>query len=67
LVESSLFAVFSTDAEISFEVFRHSSSPAELRAIPVVVLPCSSVPLQSQPLQLVIENQPRQFVSGTPK
>jgi hypothetical protein len=30
LVESSLFAVFPTDAEISFEVFRHSSSPAEL-------------------------------------
>jgi len=66
LVESSLFAVHPTDAGISFEVFRHSSSPVELQAIPLVVLPCSSVPLQSQPLQLVIENQADPIV-GTPK
>jgi hypothetical protein len=56
LVESSLYAVSPTDAGISFEVFRHSSRPLELQAIPKVSLPCSSVPLQSEVQQLVIEN-----------
>ena len=56
LVESFLFAVYPTDAGVSFEVFRHSSSPLKLRTIPVASLPCSSVPLQSPPSQLVIEN-----------
>jgi hypothetical protein len=67
LVESSLYAVCSTDADISFEVFRHSGSPPELRAIPMVILPCSSVPLQSEPSQLVTENHADPVVQGTPK
>lgn len=38
-----------------------------MRAIPLVVLPCSSVPLQSQPSQLVIENHADPIVWGPPK